>query len=55
MDNNPSPAHREGVEWAKKNGILTGDASGDLKLSASLTRQQMCTMLFRFAKKIGKA
>ena len=21
MDNNPSPAHKEGVEWAKKNGI----------------------------------
>lgn len=54
MDNIPSPAHKEGVEWARKNGILTGDASGDLKLSEPLTRQQMCTMLHRFAKKIGK-
>lgn len=55
MDNIPSPAHKEAVEWAKKNGILTGDASGDLKLSQNLTRQQMCSLLFRFAKNIGKA
>lgn len=54
MDNTPSPAHKEGVEWAKKNGILTGDAAGDLNLTAPVTRQQLCTMLFRFAKKIGK-
>lgn len=51
MDNTPSPAHKEGVEWARKNGILTGDAAGDLKLSEPVTRQQLCTMLFRFAKK----
>lgn len=55
MDNTPSSAHKEGVEWAKKNGILTGDKSGDLKLSQNLTRQQMCTMLYRFAKMLGKA
>ena len=54
MDNNPSPAHKEGVEWAVKNGILTGDAAGDLKLTEPVTRQQLCTMLFRFAKKTGK-
>lgn len=55
MDNNPSPAHKEGVEWARKNGILTGDAKGDLMLSQNITRQQMCTMLFRLAKLMGKA
>ena len=54
MDNNPSPAHKEGVEWAVKNGILTGDAVGDLKLKEPVTRQQLCTMLFRSAKKTGK-
>lgn len=54
MDNNPSPAHKEGVEWAVKNGILTGDAAGNLKLTEPVTRQQLCTMLFRFAKKGGK-
>ena len=53
MDNTPSPAHKEGVEWAKKNGILTGDAAGNLKLTEPVTRQQLCTMLYRFAKKIG--
>lgn len=54
MDNTPSPAHKEGVEWAVRNGILTGDAAGDLKLKDPVTRQQLCTMLFRFAKKTGK-
>lgn len=54
MDNTASPAHKEGVEWAVKNGILTGDAAGDLKLTGPVTRQQLCTMLFRFATKIGK-
>ena len=54
MDNTPSPAHREGVEWAKKNGILAGDASGDLRLTAPVTRQQLCTMLYRFFRVIGE-
>ena len=54
MDNTPSPAHKEGVEWAKKNGILTGDGAGDLKLTEAVTRQQLCTMLYRFTKKIDK-
>lgn len=47
MDNTPSPAHKEGVEWAVKNGILTGNSDGDLMLSQPVTRQQMCTMLHR--------
>ena len=47
MDNTPSPAHKEGVEWAIANGILTGDSDGDLMLSQPVTRQQMCTMLHR--------
>ena len=50
MDNTPSPAHKEGVEWAIANGILTGNSEGDLMLSQSVTRQQMCTMLYRFWK-----
>ena len=55
MDNVPSPAHKEAVEWAEKSGILTGDGSGDLKLTEPVTRQQLCTMLYRFAKKFGEA
>ena len=54
MDNTPSPAHKDGVEWAAKNGILTGNSAGDLMLSQPVTRQQMCTMLYRFAKYLGK-
>ena len=48
MDNTPSGAHKEGVEWAIANGILTGNSEGDLMLSQPVTRQQMCTMLYRF-------
>ena len=55
MDNTPSPTHKEGVDWAKKNIILTGDSSGDLKLSQPVTRQQLCSMLYRLAKSMGKA
>lgn len=55
LDNVPSKAHKEGVEWAIKNGIIAGDAAGNLKLTEPVTRQQMCTMLHRTAKKLGKA
>lgn len=48
MDNTPSPAHKDGVEWAVKNKILTGDKNGNLMLTEPLTRQQFCTMLHRF-------
>lgn len=54
MDNTPSPAHKEGVDWAVKNGILTGDSAGDLKLTETVTRQQFCTMLYRLAKQLEK-
>ena len=54
MDNTPSPAHKSSVDWAVQKGIMTGDADGDLMLSQSVTRQQFCTMLLRFAKLIGK-
>ena len=47
MANTPSGAHKEGVEWAIANGILTGNSEGDLMLSQPVTRQQMCTMLHR--------
>lgn len=54
LDNTPAAAHQAGVEWAVANGILQGNAAGDLMLSQPVTRQQMCTMLYRFAKSIGK-
>ncbi len=54
MDNTPSPAHKAGVDWAVEHGILTGDAEGDLKLTAPVTRQQLCTMLKRLADDLEK-
>ena len=54
MDNTPSPAHKEGVEWAIANGILTGNSEEVLMLSQPVTRQQMCTMLYRFWKLIER-
>lgn len=55
MDNTPSPAHKEGVDWAVENGILQGNAAGDLMLSQPVTREQMCTMLRRFMKVLEKS
>ena len=54
MDNTPSGAHKEGVEWAVANGILTGNSEGDLMLSQPVTRQHMCTMLHRLWELIRK-
>lgn len=54
VDNTPSGAHKEGVEWAIANGILTGNSDGDLMLSQPVTRQQMCTMLHRLWELIEK-
>lgn len=50
LDNTPSPAHKEGVAWCLERGILQGSADGDLMLHAAVTREQMCTMLYRFVK-----
>lgn len=55
MDNTPASAHKEGVEWCQKNKILLGNEKGDLMLSQPVTRQQMCTFMYRLAKVLGKA
>lgn len=54
VNNVPSPAHKDAVEWAVKNGIIKGNQNGDLGLAQNITKQQMCTMLYRFAKLVGK-
>lgn len=54
LDNTPSPAHKEGVDWAVEHGILRGSAQGDLMLHDPVTREQMCTMLKRFEDRIEK-
>lgn len=53
MDNTPSPAHKEGVEWAVNNGMLSGNSEGDLMLSQPVTRQQLMTILYRYDKMKG--
>lgn len=50
QDNTPAPYAKEAVEWALQNGILQGDAQGNLNLSAPCTRQQMLTFLYRFSQ-----
>lgn len=47
LDNTPAPAHRAGVEWAVEKGILQGNDTGDLMLRQPVTREQLCTMLYR--------
>lgn len=49
QDNTPAPYARAAVEWALQQGILQGDATGNLNLSAPCTRQQMLVFLYRFA------
>ena len=55
MDNIPAEAHKEGVAWALDSGILLGSAEGDLMLSQPVTRQQLCTMLYRLAKLMDRS
>lgn len=53
MDNVPSHVHQKGVDWAIKNGLLSGNTKGDLMLTEPITRQQFCTMLLRYHEKFG--
>lgn len=55
LDNIPSPAHEAGVKWCVEQGILTGNHQGNLMLSKPITRQQFCTMLYRYARNTEKA
>ena len=52
MDNTPKIS-KEAVEWAKVNGILQGNTSGDLMLSSPCTRDQIAVFLYRYNKKFG--
>lgn len=56
LDNNrPDEYAREAVDWAKKNGILQGDANGNLNLHQPCSRQHVLVWLWRCMKLIGKA
>lgn len=45
----------EAREWAKKNNIITGTSSGVYSWQDIPTREQLATMLYRFAKMMDKA
>ena len=46
-DNTPDKYAAESVNWAIKNKILLGDDTGDYKLHAPVTRQDMLVFLYR--------
>lgn len=60
QDNDSSKWSKEAREWAVKNGIVTGgtpmpDGQPNYMWEDLLTREQMATLLYRFAKLMGKA
>lgn len=50
MDNTPAEWAKEAVAWATKDGIMRGDATGNLRLRDSITREEMCVMLYRMSQ-----
>ena len=54
MDNTPRNFAKGAVEWAKENGILLGDTSGNLKLTETVTREELMVFLHRFAQHISE-
>ena len=42
------------VAWAKRNGIVSGVTETEFAPNQEVTREQMATMLYRYAKVIGK-
>lgn len=53
-DSTPADWEKEGVEWARENGIMAGNGNGDLMLHSPLTRGQFCVMLKRYHEELGK-
>lgn len=55
--NNAQSYSSEAREWAKKNGLIQGSSSGAFNgmWQDFLSREQFVTILYRFAKLIGKA
>jgi hypothetical protein len=52
MDNTPAEWAEEAVEWAKANGILYGDDTGNLRLHDPVTCERMLVFLHRAYKLI---
>lgn len=41
---------KEAVDWVKANGIMVGNAQGDMMLESPLTREQFIVALYRYEK-----
>lgn len=59
-DNDSSKFSEQAREWATKNGLLVGNGSNiegqpNMMWQAPMTREQLVTVLFRFAQLMGKA
>lgn len=46
--------YTEAVRWASSQGIMKGDAAGTFRPEASLTREELATVLYRYAQGKGK-
>ena len=51
LDNFPDEWAKDAVEWAKRNGIIVGDDSGNLHLRRNINRQELLTFLYRALNK----
>lgn len=49
LDNTPYEWAKDAVEWAVDRKILRGNEKGDLRLSSPVTREEVVTMLYRYA------
>lgn len=53
-DTEASAWYEDAISWATKAGILTGYADGSIRPNASITRQQLAAMLYRYARYTGR-
>lgn len=53
LDNTPSPWAQEAVDWALANRFLVGDDTGNLRLHAAPTREELVAILHRITKERG--
>ena len=50
-DNTPADWEAPAVQWARDNGLLAGDGSGNLMLHSNMTRAQFLVMLKKYHEK----
>ena len=53
-DNTPHEWAKDAVKWATENGIMQGDANGNLRLSANITREESVVMMYRLHELIER-